>query len=49
MKLDDVDEKIAEETKRLNGVTDVRQRAGIAQKIYELAKQKEKIKNGARD
>ncbi len=49
MKLDDVDEKIAEETKRLSGVTDVRQRAGIAQKIYELAKQKEKIKNGARD
>lgn len=46
LKLDDIDERIAAETKRLSGVEDINKRAEIAQAIYALARQREKIKNG---
>ncbi|MDE7084864.1 MAG: DNA primase [Clostridia bacterium] len=46
LKLDDIDERIAAETKRLSGVEEIKQRAEIAQTIYALARQREKIKNG---
>lgn len=46
LKLDDIDERIAAETKRLSGVEDINKRAEIAQTIYALARQREKIKNG---
>lgn len=46
LNLDDIDERIAAETKRLSGVEDINKRAEIAQAIYALARQREKIKNG---
>ena len=44
--LDDIDARIAEAKRRLSGVEDIRERAEIAQRITELTRQKEKIKNG---
>ena len=46
--LDDIDDRIAEEKRRLGGVDDIKQRAAIAQNITALTRQKEKIKNGER-
>ncbi|MCM1546134.1 MAG: DNA primase [Clostridiales bacterium] len=46
--LDDIDARIAEEKERLSGVDDIAARAQIAQAIYALTKQREKIKNGER-
>ncbi len=47
LKLDGIEAEIAEATKQLDGADDLRKRAAIAQKIIELTKQREKIKNGA--
>ncbi len=47
LKLDGIDEEIANATKQLEGAEDLHKRAVIAQKICELTKQREKIKNGA--
>lgn len=47
LKLDGIDGEIAEETKRLDAADDLHKRAEIAQRIVELTKQREKIKNGA--
>lgn len=47
LKLDGIDGEIAEETKRLDAADDLHKRAAIAQRIVELTKQREKIKNGA--
>lgn len=46
--IDDIDDRIAEETRRLSGVDDIKRRAEIAQSITALTRQKEKIKNGER-
>lgn len=46
LKLNGIDEEIAALTKSLGGISDLTQRAKTAQKINELAKQKEKIKTG---
>ncbi len=46
LKLDDIDERIAEEKKRLNGVEDIKQGAEIAKTLSVLTRQREKIKNG---
>lgn len=46
MRLSEVDEKISALTAKLDGVKDLKERAAIAQEICELAKQKEKIKQG---
>lgn len=47
LKLDGIDGEIAEATKRLDAADDLHKRAEIAQRIVELTKQREKIKNGA--
>lgn len=47
LKLDGIDGKIAEATKRLDAADDLHKRAEIAQRIVELTQQREKIKNGA--
>lgn len=47
LRLAKIDEEIAEETAKLDGVDDLRKRAEIAQNICELNKRKQKIKNGA--
>lgn len=49
MRLDEIDGRINAEKQRLKGAGDVRRQAEIAQKIGELTKQREKIKNGATD
>lgn len=46
--LDDLDARIAEAKRRLSGVDDINKRAEIAQRITDLTRQKEKIKNGER-
>lgn len=46
--LDDIDARIAEAKRRLSGVDDINKRAEIAQTVYALAQQREKIKNGER-
>ncbi len=46
LKMNAIDEEIAAATKSLAGVTDLLERAKIAQKINDLAKLKEKIKTG---
>ncbi len=48
IKLDEIDKKIESEQKRADSVKDLNERAGIAQRISELTKQKDKIKNGER-
>lgn len=46
LKLSDINEQIESETQRLASVTDLAEQSRIALKIYELTKQKDKIKNG---
>lgn len=46
LKLDEIDERIAEQKRRLVGVEDIKRRAEIAQNITALTRQREKIKNG---
>ena len=46
LKLNGIDEEISVLTKSLSGITDLIDRAKVAQKINELAKLKEKIKTG---
>lgn len=48
LKLDEIDGRIAAETKRLGGVEDINERAEIAKTLSALARQREKIKNGER-
>ena len=46
LKLDEINAKIESETQRLASVTDLKEQSRIALSIYELTKQKDKIKNG---
>ena len=46
LKLAEIDYKIAEEKKKLASVKELKEQAGIAKRIGELAKQREKIKSG---
>ena len=46
LKLDEINAKIESEKQRLASVTDIAEQSHIALKIYELTKQKDKIKNG---
>ncbi len=46
LKLDDIDEQIAEAKRRLDDVDDISKMAGIAKSITALTRQREKIKNG---
>ena len=46
LKLAKIDYKIAEEKKKLASVKELKEQAGIAKRIGELAKQREKIKSG---
>lgn len=48
LSVNEIDGEIDEQTKRLEEAGDLKSRAQIAQKIVELNKQKQKIKNGAR-
>ena len=48
LKLDDIDEQIAEAKRRLDDVDDISKMAGIAKSITALTRQREKIKNGER-
>ena len=47
LKLAEIDSRIAEEKKKLAGAQELTVRASIAQRLSELTKQREKIKNGA--
>lgn len=46
LQLADIDEKIAEQTKKLNGVEDLAEQAKIAQSISQLTRRKAQIING---
>ena len=47
LKISEIDDKIGELKKLAENADGIKERAGIAQQIYALAKQREKIKNGA--
>ncbi|MDE7087179.1 MAG: hypothetical protein K2O67_03200, partial [Clostridia bacterium] len=46
LRLNKIDKEIEEQTKLLDGASDLKTRAAIAQNIVELNKRKQKIKNG---